>query len=79
MATDKLRNLYDFDRLPDSAFVSEHVVRGLWGGISRDTVWAWVKKGQLPQPHKIGEQMTRWRVGELRAALRNNAKPPEAT
>lgn len=33
--------------------------------IGKSTVWYWVRKGQLPKPHKIGENTTRWKISEL--------------
>jgi len=59
--------LAEFDRLPDSANVDIKVVAGLYGsGIS--TVWAKLKRREIPKPRKFGRS-TRWNVGALRAAL----------
>ncbi len=59
--------LAEFDRLPDSAHVNIKVVAGLYGsGIS--TIWAKLKRREIPNPHKFGRS-TRWNVGDLRAAL----------
>ena len=54
-----------FDVMPDSAHVRIDVVSG-WRGVSRATVWRWVKAGYLPAPVKIGPNSTAWRVGDLR-------------
>lgn len=27
---------------------------------TRKTIWCWTKQGKLPQPHKIGNNTTRW-------------------
>jgi len=60
-----------FDKLPDSANVDIKVVAGLYGsGIS--TVWAKLKRGEIPKSRKFGRS-TRWQVGELRAALAGEA------
>lgn len=57
--------LQNFDLLPDSAFVQQGVVEGLYD-CSSSTVWRMVKRGELPTPHKITERSVRWQVGELR-------------
>lgn len=33
--------------------------------IAKSTVWAWTKEGKLPQPLKIGERTTCWRLSEI--------------
>jgi len=60
-----------FDDLPESAFVSLHVVCALFC-CSPATVWRRVRAGQLASPYRIGLRTTRWRVGDLRKEL---AKP----
>jgi predicted DNA-binding transcriptional regulator AlpA len=59
--------LKNFDLLPDSAFVKQEVVEGLFA-CSPSTVWRMVKRGELPQPHKITARSSRWQAGELRKA-----------
>lgn len=59
--------LKSFDELPDSAHVAEPVVCAIVG-CSHASLWRWTKAGILPQPKRFGRS-TRWRVGELRAAL----------
>ncbi len=36
-------------------------------GVSIPTVWTWAKDDRLPQPHKLAENTTRWRLSELEA------------
>ena len=36
-------------------------------GVSIPTVWTWSKDDRLPQPHKLAENTTRWRLSELDA------------
>jgi predicted DNA-binding transcriptional regulator AlpA len=60
--------LENFDKLPGASLVKEPVVRALFGGMGRTTVWKAVKTGKIPQPVKIGSAKF-WRVSELRAAL----------
>jgi predicted DNA-binding transcriptional regulator AlpA len=60
--------LKNFDDLPETAFIPLTVVCALFA-CSPATIWRRVKVGQLVAPHRIGARTTRWRVGELRAAL----------
>lgn len=34
-------------------------------GVSRATVWRWVREGHLPAPRKIGQSTSRWPVSEI--------------
>jgi prophage regulatory protein len=34
-------------------------------GISRATVWRWVKEGKLPSPRKLSIGSTRWKLKDL--------------
>lgn len=63
----KTEALFKFDELPDAAHVDVHVVAGLFG-CKVPTIWARLRRDQLPKPRKFGAH-TRWNVGELRAAL----------
>lgn len=40
---------------------------GHWYGISRVSVWRWVRGGLLPQPRKLGPNTTRWSRKDLEA------------
>lgn len=65
MANQTVPNL---DTLPDSGFVScQTLATALETSLT--TIWRWSKSGRLPKPHRLGEGTTRWRVGEVRAAL----------
>ena len=33
---------------------------------SRKTIWCWAKEGNLPKPHKISDNTTRWKNAELK-------------
>jgi predicted DNA-binding transcriptional regulator AlpA len=57
-----------FDELPDSALVPDLTVAELLS-CHRTQVWRMARDGKLPRPIKIGANSTRWRVGEIRAAL----------
>lgn len=69
MTTNDLTN---FDQLPDAAHVDVHVVAGLFG-CKVPTIWARLRKDELPKPRKFGAH-TRWNVGELRTALRTDSQ-----
>lgn len=56
-----------FDDLPDLALVDVYVVAALFG-VAVPTAWRHSALGKIPHGRKIGTS-TRWRVGELRAAL----------
>ncbi len=60
--------LIQFDQLPDIAHVRLPVVKGLYG-CSESAIWRNCKTGAIPAPVKLTEQITAWRVGDLRAAL----------
>ncbi|MDF2578238.1 MAG: hypothetical protein K0S74_1722 [Chlamydiales bacterium] len=34
-------------------------------GISRPTIWRWVKLNKFPKPIKLGAGSTRWRLADL--------------
>ena len=57
-----------FNQLPDEALVRLPTVCALFA-CSSATVWRRVADKTLPSPFKLGERMTCWRVGDLRAAL----------
>ena len=42
-------------------------------GISRMSVWRWVKAGRLPQPRKLGGNTTRWDSKEVMEAIHKTA------
>ncbi|HYE70280.1 MAG TPA: AlpA family phage regulatory protein [Aquabacterium sp.] len=64
-----------FDALPDSAFVREsqlvrspkHPGRPVPLAFSPATLWRAVRAKTFPQPIKLSERITAWRVGDVRA------------
>ena len=64
-----------FDELPDSALVRQsqlvrdpkHPTRPTPLPFSHATFWRKVKDGTFPKPLKLGERITAWRVGDVRA------------
>ncbi|TCK36676.1 hypothetical protein B0G84_5689 [Paraburkholderia sp. BL8N3] len=63
-----------FDQLPDDALVDVKVV-ALLEGCSVATAWRRLAAKMLPEPEHIGN-MTRWRVGTLRAHRAARAASP---
>lgn len=63
-----MNGIENLDAMPDCGFVAARSL-ATWLGVSQVTVWRWVKTGQLPAPKKLGANTTRFRVGEVRAAL----------
>lgn len=67
-----------FDGFPDSAFVREaQIVQSTSRPnstaplpFSSPTLWRKVKAGTFPKPIKLSKRVTAWRVGEIRAWLR---------
>lgn len=47
-------------------------------GISRTTLWKWVKAKRLPEPRYLKEREPRWRLGELVPLLEELPKMGEA-
>jgi prophage regulatory protein len=35
--------------------------------VSRNTIWRWTEKGELPQPLKLSPGCTRWRLSDVEA------------
>ena len=62
-----------FDRLPDAAMVPVSTVGAVIdAGVS--TVWRRSKlEPDFPQPVRLGNKCTRWRVGDLRAFIEARA------
>ncbi|HCZ13488.1 MAG: putative transcriptional regulator [Candidatus Accumulibacter phosphatis] len=61
-------SLVEFDHLPDSALISVETLAGLQG-CSANTIWRRAKAGALPPPIRVSSAQTRWRVGDVRAAM----------
>ena len=36
-------------------------------GVSKNTIWRWVREGKFPAPVKLGENCTRWRIADITA------------
>lgn len=42
--------------------------------VSKSTWWAGVRAGRYPQPVKLGERITAWRVEDIRALIEDPAR-----
>ena len=40
-------------------------------GLSRSTIYDWMKHGKFPQPVKLGERLVAWRESDINAWLEN--------
>lgn len=38
-------------------------------GLSRSTIYDWMKRGQFPQPVKLGERLVAWKESDIAAWL----------
>ena len=61
MTTDKT-----FDELPDNGYVRQSQLIPNPLPFSPATLWREVKAGRFPEPVKLTERCTAWRVGEIR-------------
>lgn len=68
-----------FDQLPDSALLRESQLVKKPNNpapvipISPATLWRWVRLGRFPAPQKIGQNITAWRVADVRAWMQAQA------
>lgn len=58
-------------KLPEFGFVRLKSILGPIGPIpvSKSTWWAGVISGQFPQPVKLGQRITAWRVEDIRSLV----------
>ena len=54
--------------LPETGFVRLGQVLKVFP-VSKSTWWAGVKDGRFPQPVKLSEKITAWRVEDIRALI----------
>lgn len=63
------RVLTHIDVLPDDALIEIGVVSIVLGR-SNASIWRDVEKGRLASPYRTGARSTRWRLGDVRAAMK---------
>jgi len=49
-----------------SKYVSDSALAARFA-VSRNTVWRWAEKGELPKPVKLSPGCTRWNLAEIEA------------
>lgn len=54
--------------LPETGFIRLPIVLSVFP-ISRSAFWAGVKSGKYPQPVKLSERTTAWKVEDIRALI----------
>lgn len=54
------------NRRAGSHYLSDHAVAARYE-ITRQTVWTWSKRGDLPTPIRLSPGCTRWRLADLEA------------
>ena len=65
----------NFDDLPNTAWIRQsqlvrdpkHPSLPTPLPISSATFWRWIRAGKFPKPTKLGERVTAWKVGDVRA------------
>lgn len=65
---------WEFDHLPDEAFLRQHqMISSQIVPFSPSTLWRRIREKKFPAPVKLSDQITAWRVGDVRAWLRDPA------
>ena len=82
------RNLgvLEFSKLDDAAYVRQrdivrdpqHPERPVLLPFSASTLWRYVTERKFPQPLKLSDRVTVWRVGDIRAWLAGDKTVPSA-
>ncbi len=73
--TPKTPNPRWFEHLPDAALIREQQIIPSDGNptplvhVSASTWWRWVRAGKAPQPIRMSDGVTAYRVGDLRQWL----------
>jgi prophage regulatory protein len=61
-----------FNRLPDEAFIRKNTLIGMSiVPFSSSTLWRKVRAGEFPKPIRLSEQITAWRVRDIRSWLKD--------
>lgn len=58
--------------LPETGFLRIAEVLKLYP-VSRSTWWAGVKEGRFPKPVKLSENITAWRVEDIKALIQSRS------
>lgn len=63
--------------LPDTGFVRLPTILRVYP-VSRSSWWAGIRAGRYPQPVKLGERCTAWRVEDIRDLIERIAATKDA-
>lgn len=58
----------DYTTLPETGFLRLREVLRYYP-VSKSTWWAGIRSGRYPQPVKLGERATAWRVEDIQALI----------
>lgn len=47
-------------------------------GVSRNTIWRWVREGLIPEPYRIGKKVSRWDLHQVHEILFPKDSVPKA-
>lgn len=73
MSKTRSKSLLDLSTAPDDVLITCREGAEYYG-VHKNTIWRWAREGHIPQPLKIaGTNSPRWRVGDLRNALKQRA------
>lgn len=63
--------LPNFDLMPDDGYVRQSQLIPHVLPFSQPTLWRMVRTGKFPTPTKLSASVKAWRVGDVRAWMRN--------
>jgi len=66
--------MQDNTSLPETGFIRLSTILKVIP-VGKSTWWAGIKSGRYPQPVKLGERITAWRVDDIRALIANFPSP----
>lgn len=61
----------DLSTAPNEALVTAQEAADYFR-IHRNSLWRWSRAGHIPKPLRVGPNSLRWRIGDLRNALRRD-------
>lgn len=66
-------DVINIDLLSDDAMINKRHIRASVVRVSNNTLWRWIRANRFPAPRITGG-LNLWRVGDVRAWLRETAK-----
>lgn len=55
--------------LPAIGYIRQSQLIPTFVPVSSSTLWRWIKVGKFPAPYKLGDNISAWKVAEVRAWL----------